>query len=174
MATQRSGAQAVERTVSRLNITWAHFNQLCADLVERAKISGAASATSIYGIPSGGIPVAIRVGTILNLPLAASPTTGCLVVDDLIDSGATLAPYIASGYACEALLKKPNSPDFGIKGLPVYDKWIVFPWEEARKESAPIDSALRLTQYFATFNQECAGQLKAAQDLLTFLHSHNQ
>jgi len=78
------------------------------------------------------------------------PMPGCLVVDDLIDSGDTLRRYADLECEIAVLYRKPISPRIvGIKGILVssietLDGWIRFPWEA---DHAPTDSVTRLLEY---------------------------
>lgn len=44
----------------------------------------------IYGIPRGGLCVAVALSHYLELPMLMAPQVGCIVVDDLIQTGATM------------------------------------------------------------------------------------
>ena len=86
---------------------------------------------SIYGIPRGGLVVAVRLSHLLDLPLILDPReiqSNTLVVDDIADSGKTLEKFknniIATLYYNE---KSPVTPKFWI--FKKKDRWIVFPWE---------------------------------------------
>lgn len=100
----------------------------------------------VYGIPRGGVPVAMRLSALLGLPCLDAPCVGCLVVDDLVDSGSTLAPYVAAGYECCALYTK--LPAFNVVATHWADGWIVFPWEVGAEDtSIPEREALRVQQF---------------------------
>ena len=47
----------------------------------------------VYGVPRGGLVLAVVLSHRLGLPLLLEPTAGCLVVDDVYETGQTLAPY---------------------------------------------------------------------------------
>ena len=93
--------------------------------------------TGVYGIPRGGLVPAVIISHFLKIPLLLAPAEGCIVVDDIADSGRTLAHYTFNDtqknkYFLFTLVKRERSsitPDyFGL----VRDSsdWIVFPWEE--------------------------------------------
>lgn len=96
----------------------------------------------VYGIPTGGSVIAPWVAKHMSLPVVTNPDRFSLVVDDLIDSGRTMAPFHDS--MCDALFRKPTSPDSWAIHAQVIDGWLHFPWEKA---AAPEDAVVRLLQY---------------------------
>ena len=99
----------------------------------------------VYGIPRGGLVLAVRLSHALEIPLEldyshiepelADPLRygrKTLIVDDIADTGNTLKPFKDQGFFVVTIFKHPESviePDAWIreKGK----KWIVFPWETA-------------------------------------------
>ena len=49
--------------------------------------------TGVYGIPRGGLCLAVSLSHYLNIPLLELPQDNCLIVDDIYDSGKTLEKY---------------------------------------------------------------------------------
>ena len=100
--------------------------------------------TSVYGIPTGGCFVALMVSRRLDLPMLDFVGMTSLVVDDLIDSGDTMRPYVQRGHHGDALFRKAHSPQFLAPSSTLVSGWIQFPWEH---EPAPLDAAMRLLQF---------------------------
>lgn len=73
-------------------ITFEEYDNAISLLAQRIKASGK-KYTAVYGIPRGGYYPAIQLSNILGIPVVTSPISGVLVVDDIMDSGATLMPY---------------------------------------------------------------------------------
>lgn len=48
----------------------------------------------VYGIPRGGLLLALLVSFKTGLPLLSSAVDGCLVIDDACNTGVALLPYI--------------------------------------------------------------------------------
>ena len=143
MAAVDAAAQGVERA-----LTWCEIRSATAELVARNP-----RATMIYGVPRGGIPVAAYTG----LPLVAPPSRSVtldvladydretlLVVDDLVDSGKTLEPFVSEGYRVDALFRKPHSPATIAPNATECEGWLQFPWESG---SGPEDAVVRLLEW---------------------------
>ena len=99
--------------------------------IDFSKFSG------VYGIPRGGIPIAVHISHNLNLSLLHYPQSHTqakiLIVDDIVDTGLTLSTYkqkSPSNNFFASLYYKPHSlysPDLFLFET---TKWIVFPWED--------------------------------------------
>lgn len=82
---------------------------------------------SIYGVPRGGVPIAIGLSALLKLPLTDTVSEKTLVVDDLMDSGATRNKYPGNKFA--VLYTKPHAPGTWIARVEEIHGWIEFPYE---------------------------------------------
>lgn len=101
---------------------------------------------NIYGIPRGGLVMAVVLSYRTGLPLvmtSAEIEKDTVVVDDISDTGQTLAqllvrlpqrPKVATLFYEKNTKEKP---DFAIHEK---TQWIVFPWET--EESSKYDSTL--------------------------------
>lgn len=97
----------------------------------------------VYGVPRGGLVPAALVSGMWGAPLLDTPEPGCLVVDDLIDSGSTRARF--EDFKFDALYRKAHSP---AGDQPLQDGWVVFPWEQGTEDQVgPADAVRRLLQY---------------------------
>lgn len=88
----------------------------------------------VYGPPRGGLCLAVMVSHVLGIPMLMAPCRGCLVIDDICDSGKTLlhiresygdSVKIATMYFVDGALVVPDI--WARKKAP--DVWVVFPWE---------------------------------------------
>jgi len=88
--------------------------------------------TKYWGIPRGGQVVAGMLGN------AVDTIEECdVIVDDLIDSGATMERYLKHNKPIEVLIDKRHE---------YQNEWLVFPWEN--EEGNVEDNIRRLLQYF--------------------------
>lgn len=101
---------------------------------------------SVYGVPTGGVPLALMVAQRMNLPIADEWKMGnaTLVVDDLVDTGATMSKFDGSGYL-DAAFRKPYSPKKYAPHARTINDWLWFPWEH--DEGDPHDAVVRLLQF---------------------------
>lgn len=104
--------------------------------------------SSIYGVPRGGVYVAIALSQILNLPIIEKDDINqtTLVVDDLIDSGQTRSRYPDNDFAC--LYDKPHSPCIkNTYPCTTMAGWINFFWEREGKEQPGEDAVIRMLEF---------------------------
>jgi len=86
----------------------------------------------IHGIPRGGLCLAVALSHRLALPLLAAPAPGCLLVDDVYESGRTLEAHRHLP-GLEAVVWISKVPPRWWKAVEVSSaaEWILFPWENA-------------------------------------------
>lgn len=92
----------------------------------------------VYGVPRGGVPVALALCG-LGYKIANEPESADVIVDDLIDSGKTELSY---------RLRYPAKPFYALldKREKETQDWVVFPWEGSELQSGE-DIFVRLLQY---------------------------
>ncbi|GAG50773.1 unnamed protein product, partial [marine sediment metagenome] len=122
--------------MSKRTITWREFRNLVKKLEQKIIESGKwKSIKDVYGIPRGGQYVALMFSEISKIPLTNEITKSTLVIDDICDSGTTLAKYTDKGLCTATLFFKPHStikPHFFVEET---KDWVVFPWEQAKSET---------------------------------------
>lgn len=103
--------------------------------------------TGIYPILRGGAPVALGISKHTGLKIIQEPIQDCLIVDDIIDSGATISRY--EGFDSAVLHIRPN---LARELYPTYyarvsDQWIHYWWEGEDQASSIEDNIARILQY---------------------------
>ena len=91
--------------------------------------------TGVYGIPRGGLVFATILSYKLNIPLLLNAAEGCVIIDDIADSGRTLLHFTENDtqfnkYYITTMFYHERSvvtPDFYVHKK--QDNWIVFPYE---------------------------------------------
>ena len=122
----------MEQGKVRILFTWKQFDEAVDIIVGRLQLFPKVS--QVYGIPRGGLVLAVALSHRLDVPLTQSPSArDMLVVDDISDSGRTLK-YFGPLSVCTATIHKvPNTvyvPDIWVFEREV-DSWIVYPWERS-------------------------------------------
>ncbi len=117
---------------TKIKISYEKLTKDIKELAEIIKLSQVQYKT-IYAVPRGGVPVGVLIAQQLGIPLVEEPTDDlhCLVVDDLVDSGKTLAQFPHNNTA--VLYVKPHSPQVNFH-VEILDGWIEFPYEETEKD----------------------------------------
>jgi len=117
------------------HLSWQDFDRAIAQM---ARICGGLPISAICGIPRGGLVLAVALSHRLELPLLSEPQPGCLVLDDVYETGRTLAPYRDLEGATLLVWISKAEPQWW-QAVEVYAsaEWIVFPWENG--ERAMVD-----------------------------------
>tara|TARA_B100001063_G_scaffold54095_1_gene48104 strand:- start:563 stop:979 length:417 start_codon:yes stop_codon:yes gene_type:complete len=112
--------------------SWREFDQSVDYIANQCKEM---KLTGIYGVPRGGLCLAVALSHKLNLKLIEKPLKNSLIVDDVYETGITLSNFKnIEGVNFFVLVskKKPiwwNSVDLSFK-----EEWIVFPWENIKNK----------------------------------------
>lgn len=133
-------------TTQQIHLSWEDVEALASKLAQKIEAQQYRES-GVWGVPTGGSFVAVLLSQKLGIPLLSSAAPGCLVVDDLVDSGATLEKL--STFNRAALIRKPHSPDFNMPTAETIDGWVVFPWERnhPKEQDGAGQSVTRLLQY---------------------------
>ncbi|MEK7118076.1 MAG: hypothetical protein AAB869_00515 [Patescibacteria group bacterium] len=115
--------------------TWGAFEEDCKKIAEWAK---GRHIKNIYGIPRGGLVVAVKLSHLLDAPLVLNRddiSRDTLIVDDIVDKGDTVRRllanigehhHVASIFSNKFAKRMPN---FFVRENTI---WVVFPWETER------------------------------------------
>jgi|SRR3990167_9177485 len=121
--------------MKKLYIGWEDIGIMVDFLVDKIKKSRI-KYDGIYGIPRGGLPLAVTLSHHLNLPLLVHPTINSLVCDDISDTGVTLANIKHKKIVCLFKSKwTKTKPDYYYAEKEDKKSWLVFPWEDYKNEN---------------------------------------
>lgn len=125
------------------------FEDLRGEVAKLAERHGECGHTSVYGIPRGGVPVGLMVAEAIGLEVVESHETtySTLVVDDLVDSGATAKRWTGKHGCFDALYRKGISPPQYAPEATEHNAWLVFPWETNDDSNGPEDAVRRILQH---------------------------
>ncbi|MEM4330894.1 MAG: GNAT family N-acetyltransferase [Candidatus Pacearchaeota archaeon] len=79
----------MSKKINKIRISWSEVEEGINFLVKKIK-SPKLKFDGIYGVPRGGLIIAVCLSHSLNLPVLFYPTKNTFVVDDLSDNGFTL------------------------------------------------------------------------------------
>ena len=121
-------------------LSWEKFDSACIQIAETIRqeleLLGYQMFENIYGIPRGGLVVAVRLSHLLDIPLTETPEKKkTLIVDDICDSGKTMIKY--KGYATACIYKDKQSIYQPTWWIYKKKEFVKFPWET--EETAKID-----------------------------------
>lgn len=116
--------------------------QLAAANAARTMIKDGRLLNGVYGIPRGGVCLAVLFSHLLKIEYLDKPREGCLICDDIADTGQTLLQYKnllgATFYTDVAKGTARMQPDYCGKFIPELDvdpaAWLEFPWEGLLKK----------------------------------------
>jgi hypoxanthine phosphoribosyltransferase len=118
-------------------LTWDEFDVAIEKMAEEYRSRGL-NCTGVFGIPRGGLPLAVALSHRLNLPLMLHMNKSLLLVDDIADKGTTLSAYKffdeSPVFTIHYHRQSVVVPDFWV--YEKTDKWIVYPWETNSDERA--------------------------------------
>ena len=119
------------KNIPKLQVSWEGFNLMYVKLATSIKNSRL-PIKQIYGIPRGGLILAVILSHYLEVPLSNKITKNTLIVDDISDSGETFLKFkrkYRNILTASLLIRKSTKfvPNYFVKSI---DKdWVVFPWE---------------------------------------------
>jgi len=129
---------------------------MLADAVRSSALWRAGRIVDVYGVPSGGVPLALLLAERLKLPVAEVPGPFTVVVDDIVDSGATLRGLkFSKGTGVPALYTtmikyRDAKLPFDCVSFRLVNredpKWFIFPWDHTGEEG-PESNVTRILQY---------------------------
>ena len=118
--------------------TWDDFDKSVEQIANRCKFL---KFSGIYGIPRGGLCLAVALSHKLKIKLISEPIKNSLIVDDVYETGITLNKFKSIEGAMFFVLFSKNNPTW-LNSIHIKEKseWIVFPWENtSNAQSDRID-----------------------------------
>ena len=118
--------------IKKEKYTWEKFDKDCKKIAVWAR---GQHIKNIYGIPRGGLVIAVKVSHLLDIPVVLNRddiSGATLIVDDIIDEGATikrLLALIGEHHQVASIFynkSAKHAPHFFVREK---KNWVVFPWE---------------------------------------------
>ena len=107
--------------------TWTEFDESVEYIANKCKFL---NFSGIYGIPRGGLCLAVALSHKLKIKLISEPMKNSLIVDDVYETGHTLTNFKdIEGAVFFVLFSKIKPTWWNTVFISKKNQWIVFPWE---------------------------------------------
>ena len=107
--------------------TWSEFDKSVEHIANKCKFL---QFSGIYGVPRGGLCLAVALSHKLKINLISEPMKNSLIVDDVYETGITLNTFKeVEGAIFFVLFSKTKPIWWNTLYISEKKEWIVFPWE---------------------------------------------
>jgi len=107
--------------------TWGEFDKSVEKIANECRFK---EFSGIYGVPRGGLCLAVALSHKLKIKLISEPIKNSLIVDDVYETGLTLNTFKdIEGAMFFVLFSKIKPTWWNTVFLSEKSEWIVFPWE---------------------------------------------
>ena len=107
--------------------TWSDFDKSVVFIANKCK---SFEFSGIYGVPRGGLSLAVALSHELKINLISKPRKNSLIVDDVYETGITLNSFKdIEGAMFFVLFSKIKPTWWNTVFISKKTEWIVFPWE---------------------------------------------
>ena len=108
-------------------LSWCEFDQSVEYIANKCKFL---EFSGVYGIPRGGLCLAVALSHKLKINLISEPIKNSLIVDDIYETGITLKNFKhIEGAMFFVLFSKVSPTWWNSVHISEKSEWIVFPWE---------------------------------------------
>ena len=112
-------------------LNWEEYNSCIKSITLSCK---GQKFSGVYGIPRGGLCLAVALSHSLDIPLVTEITDGCLVVDDVYETGKTLSHIrTIPGTTTFVWFSKVTPQWWNAVEIVSSDEWLIFPWENKNR-----------------------------------------
>ena len=109
------------------HFTWSEFDKSVEHIYNKCKFI---EFSGIYGVPRGGLCLAVALSHKLKINLISKPIKNSLIVDDVYETGITLNTFKnIEGAMFFVLFSKVKPKWWNTVHISEKSEWIVFPWE---------------------------------------------
>ena len=107
--------------------TWSEFDESVEQIAKQCEFL---EFSGIYGVPRGGLCLAVALSHKLKIKLISEPIKNSLIVDDIYETGITLKTFKdIEGAMFYVLFSKIKPIWWHTVHISEKKEWIVFPWE---------------------------------------------
>ena len=107
--------------------TWSEFDKSVEQIAYECK---SLKFSGIFGVPRGGLCLAVALSHKLKIDLISKPRKNALIVDDIYETGITLNTFKdIEGAMFFVLISKIPPIWWNTVKISEKKEWVVFPWE---------------------------------------------
>ena len=123
------------------NFTWSEFDKSVEYIANKCKFF---DFNGIYGVPRGGLCLAVALSHKLKINLLSEPIKNSLIVDDIYETGITLNSYKdIEGAMFYVLFSKIKPKWWNTVHMAEKRDWIVFPWENNLNSQSDLNEYIQ-------------------------------
>ena len=121
--------------------SWKEFDKSVEHIANKCKLL---DFSGIYGVPRGGLCLAVALSHKLKINLLSEPIKNSLIVDDVYETGITLNTFKdIEGAMFFVLFSKIKPIWWNTVHISEKGEWIVFPWENATSLQSDRDEYVK-------------------------------
>ena len=121
--------------------TWSEFDRAVEHIANECKFL---KFSGIYGVPRGGLCLAVALSHKLKINLISEPKKNSLIVDDVYETGITLNNLKnIEGAMFFVLFSKSIPTWWNSVFISEKSEWIVFPWENSSNSQSDRNEYIR-------------------------------
>ena len=121
--------------------TWSEFEKSVEYIANKCKVL---DFSGIYGVPRGGLCLAVALSHRLKINLISEPLKNSLIVDDVYETGITLNTFKdIEGATFFVLFSKVNPIWWNTVHISEKKEWIIFPWENSLNSKGDRDDYIK-------------------------------
>ena len=121
--------------------TWGDFDKSVEQIAIKCRFK---EFSGIYGVPRGGLCLAVALSHKLKIELISKPIKNSLIVDDVYETGLTLTTYKdIEGAVFFVLFSKIKPTWWNSVFISKKRQWIVFPWENTLNSKSDREEFLK-------------------------------
>ena len=124
-----------------IHFTWNEFDKSVEQIYNKCKFK---EFSGIYGVPRGGLCLAVALSHKLKINLISKPIKNSLIVDDVYETGITLNTFKnIEGAMFFVLFSKIKPKWWNAVHISEKSEWIVFPWETSANLQSERDEYIK-------------------------------
>ena len=121
--------------------TWSEFDKSVEKIANKCRFK---EFSGIYGVPRGGLCLAVALSHKLKIELISEPIKNSLIVDDVYETGITLTTFKdIKGATFFVLFSKVEPTWWNTVFISKKSQWIVSPWENTLNSKSDREEYLK-------------------------------